>query len=63
METVTRPAPVKALKHFLDLDQISAVELRRIIDQAAQWKQSADQSKPLTDKILALVFEKPSTRT
>jgi ornithine carbamoyltransferase len=63
METVTRPAPVKALKHFLDLDQIGAVELRRIIDQAAQWKQSGDQSKPLTDKILALVFEKPSTRT
>jgi ornithine carbamoyltransferase len=64
METVTRPTPVKApVKHFLDLDQISAVELRRIIDQAAQWKQSGDRSKPLTDKFLALVFEKPSTRT
>ncbi|HWE71886.1 MAG TPA: ornithine carbamoyltransferase [Stellaceae bacterium] len=64
METVTRPAPVKApLRHFLDLDQISAVELRRIVDQAAQWKQTGDRSKPLTDKTLAMVFEKPSTRT
>jgi ornithine carbamoyltransferase len=63
METVTR-APVKApLHHFLDLDRLSAPELRRILDQAVQWKQTADCSKPLTGKILALVFEKPSTRT
>ena len=63
METVTR-APVKAPpKHFLDLDRLSAVELRRILDQAVQWKQSGDCSKPLAGKILALVFEKPSTRT
>ncbi|HEY1504165.1 MAG TPA: ornithine carbamoyltransferase [Stellaceae bacterium] len=64
MEAVTRPALVKApLRHFLDLDQISAVELRRIVDQAAQWKQTGDRSKPLTGDILAMVFEKPSTRT
>jgi ornithine carbamoyltransferase len=63
METVTR-APVKApLRHFLDLDRLSGPELRRIVDQALQWKQTADRSKPLTGKILALVFEKPSTRT
>src|SRR5690348_3938537 len=67
MEAVTRPAakaPPKAPpRHFLDLDRLSAVELRRILDQAAQWKQSGDRSKPLADKILAMVFEKPSTRT
>src|SRR5262249_24653971 len=67
METVTRPAvkaPPKAPpKHFLDLDRLDAVELRRILDQAEQWKQSGDRSKPLAGKILAVVFEKPSTRT
>jgi ornithine carbamoyltransferase len=63
MDAVT-PAPVKTQpRHFLDLDRISAVELRRMIDQAAQWKATRDRSKPLTDKILAMIFEKPSTRT
>ncbi|HEV8015697.1 MAG TPA: ornithine carbamoyltransferase [Stellaceae bacterium] len=63
MEIVTR-APVTApLRHFLDLDRLSGPELRRIVDQALQWKQTADNSKPLAGKILALVFEKPSTRT
>ena len=64
METVTRPAvkapPPKAPpRHFLDLDRLSAVELRRILDQAMQWKQSGDRSKPLAGKILAMMFEKP----
>jgi ornithine carbamoyltransferase len=67
MEAVTRPAvkaPPKAPpRHFLDLDRLSAVELRRIVDQAVQWKQSGDRSKPLAGNILAMVFEKPSTRT
>src|SRR5579872_4666628 len=64
METVTRrPSLMAAPRHFLDLDRVSAVELRRILDQAEQWKQADDRSKPLADKILAMVFEKPSTRT
>jgi ornithine carbamoyltransferase len=63
MEAVTL-APVKAPpRHFLDLDRLSAPELRRILDQAAQWKRTGDRSKPLAGKILAMVFEKPSTRT
>src|SRR5579872_6485805 len=64
METVTRRPSLKATpRHFLDLDRVSALELRRILDQAVQWKQADDRSKPLADKILAMVFEKPSTRT
>lgn len=64
MEAVTRrPSLMAAPRHFLDLDRVSAVELRRILDQAEQWKQAGDRSKPLADKILAMVFEKPSTRT
>ena len=63
METVTR-APTKASpRHFLDLDRVSAVELRRMLDQAAQWKATCDRSKPLAGKMLAMIFEKPSTRT
>ena len=63
METVTRAGLKTQPRHFLDLDRVSAAELRRILDQAAKWKQSGDRSKPLEGKILAMVFEKPSTRT
>ena len=63
MEIVTRAGVKPQPRHFLDLDRLSAVELRRILDQAAQWKHAADRSKPLAGKILAMVFEKPSTRT
>jgi ornithine carbamoyltransferase len=64
METVTRAAAVKAApRHFLDLDRLSSNELRHILDQAAQWKRTGDRSSPLAGKILAMVFEKPSTRT
>jgi len=63
METMTRSAVKTPPKHFLDLDRLSAVELRRILDQAIRWKQSGDRSNPLAGKMLAMVFEKPSTRT
>ena len=63
METVTKAATKASPRHFLDLDRVSAVELRRILDQAAQWKVTLDHSKPLAGKMLALIFEKPSTRT
>ena len=63
METVTRIGLKSQPRHFLDLDRVSAIELRRILDQAVEWKQSGDCSKPLAGKILAMVFEKPSTRT
>ena len=60
---VAKAASQAAPRHFLDLDRLTGVELRRMLDQAAQWKASGDRSHPLTDKILAMVFEKPSTRT
>lgn len=63
METVTKSPTKASPRHFLDLDRISAVELRRILDQATQWKVTLDRSKPLAGKILAMIFEKPSTRT
>src|SRR5258708_6520542 len=63
METVTRSSTKPAPRHFLDLDRVSALELRRILDQAVQWKATLDRSKPLAGKMLAMIFEKPSTRT
>ena len=63
MGIVIKSATKAAPRHFLDLDRISGVELRRILDQAAQWKATLDRSMPLKGKILAMIFEKPSTRT
>jgi ornithine carbamoyltransferase len=63
MEAVTKPSTKATPRHFLDLDRLSGVELRRILDQAMQWKTTLDRSTPLKGKILAMIFEKPSTRT
>ena len=51
-------------KHFLDLDDISANDLRYMLDQASSLKSgTAGLDKPLAGKTLAMIFEKPSTRT
>ena len=54
-------------RHFLDLDQLGAATLRRILDQSMAMKRAlksgAVTAKPLAGKTLALIFEKPSTRT
>ncbi|MBI76178.1 MAG: ornithine carbamoyltransferase [Rhodospirillaceae bacterium] len=51
------------VKHFLDLDQIDAKELRRIIEQGRIFKHQSEKSRSLKGKTLAMIFEKPSTRT
>ena len=53
-------------KHFLDLDQLDSDTLRHILDLAQGLKSNtnvAGGSTPLAGKTLAMVFEKPSTRT
>jgi ornithine carbamoyltransferase len=51
-------------KHFLDLKDFSATQLRALLSEAARLKRSRGKgSKPLAGKTLALIFEKPSTRT
>ena len=51
-------------RHFLDLDTINANELRSIIDHAKELKNGKMvQDRPLAGKALAMMFEKPSTRT
>ncbi len=53
-------------KHFLDLSAMTAPDLRLILEDAKTRKQSTKAGtaeKPLAGKMLAMIFEKPSTRT
>ncbi|MBB1249163.1 ornithine carbamoyltransferase [Rhizobium sp. G21] len=53
-------------RHFLDLSAVSADDLRHILDDAKTRKASTRDGtagKPLAGKMLAMIFEKPSTRT
>ena len=49
--------------HFLDLDLIAADDLRRILDLGLGFKRGEGATAPLAGKTLAMIFEKPSTRT
>ena len=58
-------------KHFLDLDQVDPRTLRQILDHGKAMKKARanggtdgpGHDKPLAGKTLAMIFEKPSTRT
>ena len=53
-------------KHFLDLSAVSAEDLRLIMEDAKTRKtnlKAGKGEKPLAGKMLAMIFEKPSTRT
>ena len=52
-----------APRHFLDLRDVDASVLRSMLRMAARFKQDRHGEKPLAGKTLALIFEKPSTRT
>ncbi len=54
------------VRHFLDLSDIDAADLRRVIDLSKDLKaqrKAGQEEKPLAGKSLAMVFDKPSTRT
>ncbi|MCY0093369.1 ornithine carbamoyltransferase [Hoeflea ulvae] len=50
-------------RHFLDLSAVSAADLRAMLDAARAAKADAESDRPLAGKMLAMIFEKPSTRT
>jgi ornithine carbamoyltransferase len=53
-------------RHFLDLDGIAADELRHILEASKLGKRDGsgrNAPRPLAGKTLAMIFEKPSTRT
>ncbi len=52
--------------HFLDIDAFSGDELKSILKSASDMKADFKAGKrdlPLTGKMLAMIFDKPSTRT
>ncbi|MDJ0823646.1 MAG: ornithine carbamoyltransferase [Paracoccaceae bacterium] len=59
------------MNHFLDIHKTDKTDLRQIIDSARAIKDSRngrpkaalDDELPLKDRMVALIFEKPSTRT
>jgi len=51
-------------RHFLDIRDFDRARLRHLLDLAVQLKDPASRAlRPLAGKSLALIFEKPSTRT
>jgi ornithine carbamoyltransferase len=62
-------AKANAVRHFLDIDRLDAKSLRRMIDNAHDMKKAGRKvpvkmrPKGIEDKVLILIFEKPSTRT
>ena len=54
----------KALRHFLDLNEIPTKELRNMLASSvamkAKLKGHGKPKKPLEGKTLAMIFEKPS---
>jgi ornithine carbamoyltransferase len=59
------------MRHFLDIHKTDAADLRRMIDDAKAMKVARngrprgtpDDDRPLDGRMVALIFEKPSTRT
>jgi ornithine carbamoyltransferase len=55
-----------APRHFLSIDDFTYPELRGMLDVAASLKsrlKEGDRPQPLKDKVLAMIFERQSTRT
>ncbi|MBF0561888.1 MAG: ornithine carbamoyltransferase [Alphaproteobacteria bacterium] len=64
MTAPLKPVPGRPT-HFLDLDGLDTAVLRHLLDVGAAYRRGEDVTghKPLDGKMLALIFEKPSTRT
>jgi ornithine carbamoyltransferase len=61
---VRPPAGGDGPRHFLDLRDFESETLRRMLEIAARYKRERGApSRPLAGKTLALIFQKPSTRT
>jgi len=56
-----------SLRHFLDIDAMPLAELRAMLAAGAAMKAKLKAhetgKKPLAGKTLAMIFDKPSTRT
>jgi ornithine carbamoyltransferase len=56
---------VSGPRHFITGKELTGEELRRLIDRALELKATgpSDAVRPLRDRAVALLFERPSTRT
>jgi ornithine carbamoyltransferase len=68
MSTPDSRAASPAPRHFLDLSEVPAADLRCILDAASHMKARRRKGQtppdwPLAGKFLAMIFDKPSTRT
>ena len=59
---------IGSARHFLDLGDLPAEELRRVLDRSAAMKKARasgapPEARPLAGKTLAMIFDRPSTRT
>ncbi len=55
---------MNAVRHFLDLIDLRPADLRKMIDAARAMKARRQRNdRPLAGKTLAMIFERPSTRT
>src|SRR5580700_7483564 len=50
-------------RDFLGLDTIDAADIKSILETAHKMKKTPLAFRPMEGKTLALIFEKPSTRT
>ncbi len=51
-------------RHFISLNDLTSTEVRTLIDRAIELKKYRDPNyQPLKGKVLAMIFEKSSTRT
>ncbi|WP_024881394.1 ornithine carbamoyltransferase [Methylosinus sp. LW3] len=65
---MTAHTPPTGVRHFLDISELPPTELRRILDiataiKAARVRGARSSYQPLAGKTLAMIFDKPSTRT
>ena len=56
---------MRDIRHFLDLDRLDSETLRSILDEASSLKKPGKPkgATSFAGRVLALVFERPSTRT
>ncbi len=66
MNTSNKTAPNNKVRHFLTLTDLSSDEFRQLINRASELKAILHRGEifePLKNKVLAMIFEKSSTRT
>ncbi|MYZ49253.1 ornithine carbamoyltransferase [Propylenella binzhouense] len=55
--------PGQRVRHFLDLTDLPAATLREILEESRRMKADRAGARPLSGRTLAMIFERPSTRT